>query len=286
MAVLMRALALLPLGLLYRFGDALFAIAFYLVRWRVPLARANLTVAFPDRSQAERDAIMRQSYRNLAQTMMEAIWGFRATAGEFRSRVRFENPEPVDKFKAERRSLVLMTGHVCNWEWLLSASAIHFDFPVDAIYRPIHIASVDRYVREARGRFNGNPIAIDALLYEVMRRAGQPRAYAMLADQTPKKRMAKHWTTFFGRDTPFVLGVEKIARFLDAPVLYVEMMRDARPGHYAVRFHVLAEPPYDEDAGALIVEGYARALEATIRAHPADWLWSEKIWRYPKPPPG
>ena len=49
---------------------------------------------------------------------------------------------------------------------------------------------------------------------------------------------------------------------------------------YTVRFHVLGEPPYDDDSGPLIAERYARALEATIRAHPADWLWIHNKWKY------
>jgi KDO2-lipid IV(A) lauroyltransferase len=65
-------------------------------------------------------------------------------------------------------------------------------------------------------------------------------------------------------------------------VLYVEMTR-VRPGFYSVRFHVLAEPPYDDDSGPMIAERYARSLEATIRAHPADWLWLHNKWKYPRP---
>lgn len=282
----MRFLALLPLPVLRHLGDGLYFLTYYVARWRLPLARRNLATAFPERSPAEREAILKRSYRHLAHTVMEAAWGFRADADEFRRRVRFENPEPVEAYKAAGTSLVLMTAHVCNWEWLLSASGIHFDFPIDAIYRRIRVEGVDRYMRDARSRFGGNPIPIDSLLYEVMRRAGQPRAYAMLADQSPKKNMPKHWTTFFGKPTAFYLGAEKIARFLDAPVLYVEMKRGEAPGYYSVRFHVLAEPPYEDDAGPLIAEAYARALERTIRAHPDDWLWSENKWRLAPPDAG
>jgi KDO2-lipid IV(A) lauroyltransferase len=109
----------------------------------------------------------------------------------------------------------------------------------------------------------------------------------MVADQTPPKPMDKHWTRFLNQDTAFYVGAEKIARFLDAAVVYVAMRR-LRRGHYAVRLHVLAEPPYDghedegEAGGGWIVEAYARKLEAEIRASPADWLWIENKWKYPR----
>ncbi len=279
MGFLFRALALLPLPALHWLGDSLHFVVFYVARWRVALARRNLEGAFPEKSPAEREAILRDSYRNLSRTLMEAIWGYRASGDALIARVAFENPEVIEEYKAAGATLVLLTAHTCNWEWLLLASGVRFEFPIDAVYKPLRLTGVDAYVREARSRFGGNPIPFKSFLFELMRRAHEPRAYAMVADQTPMKKMPKYWTRFLGRDTAFYLGPEKIARYLDAPVLYVEMTR-VRAGCYSVRFHRLAEPPYDEDSGPMIAERYARGLEATVRAHPADWLWIHNKWKY------
>jgi len=279
MGLLFRLLAMFPLPVLYRLGDALYVAVFHVARWRVALARRNLEGAFPEKTPIEREAILRDSYRNLSRTLMEAIWGYRASGEALLERIAFENPEVVEEYKAAGATLVLLTAHTCNWEWLLLASGVRFEFPIDAVYKPLRLTGVDEYVRQARSRFGGNPIAFKSFLFELMRRAHEPRAYAMVADQTPMKKMPKYWTRFLNRDTAFYLGPEKIARYLDAPVLYVEMTR-VRLGYYAVHFHVLSEPPYDEDAGAMIAERYARGLEATVRAHPADWLWIHNKWKY------
>ena len=281
-SLLFRALALLPLPVLHALGRGLHVLAFHVFRWRVKLARENLAGAFPEKSHAEREVILRASYLNLARTLMEAIWGFRASGEALMRRVHFENPERIEDYKARRVSVLLLTAHTCNWEWLLLAAGARFDFPIDAVYKPLRLTGVDQYVREARSRFGGNPIPFRSFLFELMRRAHEHRAYAMVADQTPLAKMPKYWTTFLHRDTAFYLGPERIARYLDAPVLYVEMRRK-RLGYYVAHLHVLAEPPFDEDedvAGALIAERYARALEATIRAHPADWLWIHNKWKY------
>jgi len=279
MGFLFRALAMLPLPVLHRLGDGLHFVVFYVVRWRVALARRNLEGAFPEMSPSERETILRNSYRNLSRTLMEAIWGYRASGEALLARIAFENPEVIEDYKAAGITLVLLTAHTCNWEWLLLASGVRFDFPIDAVYKPLRLTGVDAYVREARSRFGGNPIPFRSFLFELMRRPPEPRAYAMVADQTPTKKMPKYWTHFLHRDTAFYLGPEKIARYLDAPVLYVEMTR-IRVGYYSVRFHLLAEPPYDEDSGPMIAERYARGLEATVRAHPADWLWIHNKWKY------
>jgi lauroyl/myristoyl acyltransferase len=31
------------------------------------------------------------------------------------------------------------------------------------------------------------------------------------------------------------------------------------------------------------MEGFARHLEAAVNAVPADWLWLQKRWKYPRP---
>jgi KDO2-lipid IV(A) lauroyltransferase len=283
MAFLFRALGLLPLPVLYLLADGLYFLAFHLVRWKVPRARDNVAAAFPEKSPAEREAIVRQSYRNLARTLMEGIWGYRASGEALMARVAFANPAIIEEYKARRLSVVLLTAHVCNWEWLLLAAGARFGIPIDAVYKTLPSASLDAYLRAARSRFGGNPIPFENFVFELLRRAGEPRAYGMVADQTPDARMPKYWTTFLNRDTAFFLGPERIARYLEAPVLYVEMTR-VRTGYYSARLHVLTEPPYgDEDAGPIIAEGYARALEATIRAHPADWLWPHNKWKYGRP---
>lgn len=282
MAWLLRILAAFPLPVLHFLGWWLYLLAFYVVRWRVPLARANLDAAFPEKSVAERRRILRDCYRNLAAALMEAIWGYGATGEALKRRVRIVNPEVVDQCRAQHRSVILLAGHLCNWEWLLLAAGAHLSIPIEVVYKPLRLADVDAYVRDARRRFGANPIPHKSFLYEMMRSADEPRAYALLADQTPLKRTPKHWLRFLNRDTAFFLGPERIARFLDANVVYVSMWR-VRRGYYEVHLEVIAEPPYGDDAGPEIASSYARHLEASIRAAPADWLWIHNKWKYPKP---
>jgi KDO2-lipid IV(A) lauroyltransferase len=276
------ALARLPLPLLYTLGFVAYVITFHMLRWRRDLASRNLAAAFPEKSQAERDAIMRRNYRNLGETLAETFWGFGASAEQMTGRVVFENGEVIDRYVAQRCSVLLLTAHMCNWEWLLPAGGAHFGFPIDTVYKPLRVQALDEFVRESRSRFGGKPIPMKSFLFELMRRAGQVHAYAMVADQTPQRKSDKHWTRFLNQDTAFFVGADKITRFLEAPVIYVAMRR-VRRGHYRVHFHVLTEPPYEADRELPVMELYARKLEEEIRAQPADWLWIHNKWKYPRP---
>ncbi|MEO8347234.1 MAG: hypothetical protein ABI607_16225, partial [Betaproteobacteria bacterium] len=78
MQFLLRSLTRLPLPVLYELSRALFRVAYYVVHWRRPLAATNLRNAFPEKSEAERAAILKQSYRNLADLIVETLYGFGA----------------------------------------------------------------------------------------------------------------------------------------------------------------------------------------------------------------
>jgi KDO2-lipid IV(A) lauroyltransferase len=290
MVFLLRSLGRLPLTTLYGLAWFIYFVTFHLLRWRRDLAARNIARSFPEKSPEERTAILEQSYRNMSEVFVELLWGWRASAEDLKARMVIDNPELVARFVAERRSVVLLTAHVCNWEWLLPGGGAHFGIPIDAVYKPIRVPSLDAYMREARSRFGGMPIPIKSFAFELLRRAGQPRAYGLVADQTPLKNMEKHWTRFLHQDTAFFVGAETIAQFLEAPVVYVAMRRLKR-GRYAVHLHVLAEPPYElaesgPEGQSWIVEAYARTLEEEIRKSPADWLWVHNKWKYPKPAGG
>jgi Kdo2-lipid IVA lauroyltransferase/acyltransferase len=282
---LLKALTRTPLPVLYAWGWLLHVIVFHVVRWRRDQVASDIARAFPDKSPAERARILRQSYRNIADVVMESIWGFGASAEKLAQRVTFENTALVDDAVAARQSVVLLTPHFCNWEWLLPAGGARFGLPIDAVYQKQRIEVLDQFLLDARSRFGGKPIVREDFVYELMHRAGTPRGYALIADQTPPRDDKKHWSRFLNRDTAFFIGAEKVARFLDSPVLYVAMRRVGR-GRYSVRLLPLAMPPFDAEAAGdvtPIMESFARKLEAAIRESPADWLWLQKRWKYPKP---
>lgn len=271
-----------PPRVLDAFGYVAYFVVFRVLRWRRRLAATNLANAFPERSPAERELILRQSYRNLGSTLAEALWGFSASPAALTARVRFVNPELITEFTARGQSVVLLAAHFCNWEWLLLAAVEVLKVPIDVVYKPQRVPSMDTFLHTARSRFGGNPIPHRSFMFEVMKRRTEVRAYALVADQTPKHNEEKHWTHFLNQDTAFYVGADKIARILKAPVIYVAMRREGI-GRYSVELKLLAEPPYARDSGPEIVEHFARNLEAEIRRSPPDWLWLNRKWKYRKP---
>lgn len=283
-ALFFRFLALFPLPALYPWGWCVYVIGFHILRWRRDQVEHDIAVSLPTLSRAERAAVVRQSYRRVGDLLMEMIWGFGASGRALTRRVTFENSEVVERYEAEGKSVVLLTPHYCNWEWLYLAGGARFGLPIDTVYQPHRLKSLDRYLVASRSRFGGRPIPRKEFVYELLKSAaGVPRGYSLIADQMPKRHERKYWTRFLGRDTAFYIGADQIARYLDAPVVYVAMRR-VRRGYYSVRFDVLAEPPYDTVGHEEIMERFARRTEQACLESPADFLWLQKRWKYPRLP--
>ena len=277
----LKFLSRLPLNVLYLLTDGLYIFVYHIWRFRRELSLSNLRNSFPDRPPAELEAIARLAYRNACNLIAEVLKGASMGEQELRQRVRILNVEALQQFTTAGQSVVLLASHHCNWEWLLLASCDEFGLGVDAVYKPSRVAAVDHFMLKMRSRFGGNPIPDKNFLREILKRRGSPRVFALVADQTPPRQDEKHWTRFLNQDTAFFVGAERIARITRSPVFFVGMRRISR-GYYEARLRLLAQPPYGAE-NSDIIERYARAAEAHIAQHPADWLWMYRKWKYKKP---
>lgn len=282
MRILLKALTRVPLPVLYAVGWFAYFVAFHVMSWRRNQVERDLANSFPDRTPAERAAILKQSYRNSADMLAETIWGFGAAPEALLPHVVFENPEMVERCVAAGQSVMLLAGHYCNWEWGMLAGAVRFRLPISAVYQQHRLRSVDAFLRDARARFGVKLIPREEFVFELMANGAVPRGYALIADQTPRRQDHAYWTRFLNQDTAFYAGADRVAKYLEASVLYGSMRR-LRRGVYSVRLEVLAEPPYETERTDVIMERFARRLEKSVVEAPADWLWIQKRWKYAKP---
>ena len=274
--MLLTGLARLPLTLLYGLAPLLYFIAYSIVRYRRDVVRKNLQNSFPEKSATAITALEKQFYRQLIDVILEAIKASTMTEAQFRQRVRFVNADIFDEHVNNKQSIVLLAAHHCNWEWLLPACNITLPFAVDAVYKPLHQKAVDEFMLQSRSRFGAKPVPHKSAVMDIMQRRNEMRAFAMVADQSPKRSEEKHWMQFLHQETSFQMGMAKIPQMTKYPVYFAAMRRE-RKGYYSVQFVLLAEPPYAK-GDMCIIERYAQALEESIAAQPEAWLWSNDKW--------
>jgi Kdo2-lipid IVA lauroyltransferase/acyltransferase len=278
---MIKILSRIPMPALYAFAGFLYFLAYYVARHRQRVISEQLATVFPDLSAAERRRIHKQFLRNFCDVLVEVLKSVSMTENDMRARVRILNLEAAEEYLGAGQSVMFVTSHLCNWEWLLHGVTVQLGHPVDAAYKPLHDQWAERLMLGIRSRFGARLIPAKELLADFLRRRGIVRGLAMNADQAPVSTDQRYWTKFLGQDTAFYIGAEQIARATRLPIIYL-VMRRVRRGHYEVELQRLWDGRERTEPNQ-VTERYARACESDVLKNPADWLWSYRRWRLKKP---
>lgn len=271
------SLSRLPLAVLYAITDALYFIVYRGFGATRKLTETNLRNSFPEKSAREIRQLGNRATRNLLSVGGEIIKGLTINEDELRRRLIVKNSESVNNYLDQGQSVILITAHHCNWEWILFAAGMNIRAPVDALFEPLNHPSVDRLFLALRTRFGANMVTAMGGIKDLVKTDSPVRAIGIVGDQGPGPQERKYWTQFLNQDTAFFKSIQTIARLTQAPLFFANMKR-MRRGFYEVRLDEVATPPHGKDMAAL--ENYVRALEAHIKEYPADWMWAYRRWKY------
>jgi Kdo2-lipid IVA lauroyltransferase/acyltransferase len=271
----------LPWAVLYAFSAFIYFLAYYVVRHRQHVIREQLEKVYPTASLAERAVIHKQFLKNFCDVLIEVLKSVSMRPEDMQRRMRVTNVEAARKYLDAGQSIMFMTSHLGNWEWLLHGVTLQVGYPVDAAYKPLHDAWAERLMLNVRSRFGARLVPAKELLADFLKRRGVVRAIGMNADQAPVSTDQRYWTQFLGQDTAFYIGAEQIARAMRLPILYARIQR-VRRSYYEVELLPLWDGR-EVLAPNEITERYARACESAVLRSPADWLWSYRRWRLKKP---
>ncbi len=272
--------ALLPMRVLFLFSDLLYPLVYHVVGYRKKVVRRNLVNSFPEKSEAEIVAIEKKFYRHFCDFLVESIKQAHISKEEIMMRTELKNPEFLDKWKENGRSIILMTGHYANWEWFASLNYRIAPLRLAGIYRQLKNAELERFFLNIRKSYGAIPIEKEKTLRELirLRKEKVQIMVGFVSDQTPSVHNIHYWSTFLNQETAMFSGAERIAKMVDFDVVYMEVERVAR-GKYVAEFKLITENP-KETAEFEITEKYTRMMEETIVKAPQYWLWTHKRWKH------
>lgn len=277
----MWLIAILSFRMLYVLSDFLRFWLYHVVGYRKKVVRKNLRNSFPEKTVEELKAIERKFYRYLCDYMLEDMKLLRMSKEELYHRMSYYNKEQYLEMIEKHGGIVVMIPHYANYEWLIGMGAIMQpgDVPMQ-VYKPLKNASLDKLFKHLRSRFGGYNVPKHSTAREIikLKRENKKVVVALITDQSPNMSEAHYWTTFLNQDTVFMDGAERIAKMMNYPVFYSELIKERR-GYCKVEFDLVAESPKELPDGA-ITEIFARRLEQTIQREPAYWLWSHKRWKH------
>lgn len=248
------------------------------------IARENIAAAFPDRTQAERDAILTEAWDNLGRVAceyvhMDRIWDFDIDhPGRGRITATPETVALYNRLRDDGKPAIVFSAHLANWELPAIAAAKHgIDSAV--LYRTPNSPAVAKAILELRRDSMGQLVAAGmSAPFKLAKALERGQHIGMLVDQRFGRGPR---VEFLGRPAHANPLLAQLARRFDCPVHGARAIRlpDGR-----FRLDLTEEIALPRDAeGQIDVEAATQAMNDVIagwiREHPGQWLWMHRRWR-------
>jgi len=240
----------------------------------------NLRLAFPGKSAAERQQILRKLYRNLGWLLAEFCQMPRYTPETTRSFIRYEGLEHYLAARDEGKGVLILTGHLGAWE-LSSFYHSLMGYPMSIVIRRLDNPMVDNLVNDIRCLHGNQVLHKDDFargLLASMRR-GETVGILMDTNMTPPQGS---FVDFFGKSACTGTGLARIAMKTGARVLPGFLLWEEATQQYVLRFGAPLDVATSGDVEADVIANtalFTRVIEDYIRQYPDQWLWVHRRWK-------
>jgi KDO2-lipid IV(A) lauroyltransferase len=278
--LIVNVLKVLPRGLARSVGAGVAWAAYHALGRLRKVGLKNLALAFPEKSDAEREGILRKVYRNLGWQLAEFCHMPRYTAEEASQHIRYEGLENYLKARDKGNGVLVLTGHLGAWE-LSSFYHSLMGYPMGMVIRRLDNPLVDAYVNHVRCLHGNRVIHKDDFARGLIAsmRAGETVGILMDTNMTPPQGV---FVPFFGVLACTASGMARVAQKTGAAVVPGFLLWDEREGRYVLRFGEEIETVETGNAEEDSVTNTARftaVLEQYIREYPQQWLWMHRRWK-------
>lgn len=284
---LLSGLGVLPRPAAIALGISLGRIVYWLPGRLRRTGERNLTLAFPEKSEAERRRLLRGCFESLGRLLGEFSQLGKATPEKLRNLIEYDQVALAHLREAEknRRGVIFLTGHVGSWE-LLSFGWSALEYPISFLVRPIDNPLIEQMIEGVRTRFGNRAIDKKSAARQALRVLREGGTLGILSDLNTQPHEGV-FVPFFGKLACTTAGIATLALKTDALVIPTCAVWNNERQRYF--FH--GDPPVElvrtgdhrKDV-ELNTARFAAAMERMVRLYPDQWLWIHKRWK--TRPPG
>lgn len=249
---------------------------------RQKLALKNTALAFPEKSEAEREQIVAQMWSNMSRLGAEYIFldhisKYDAAQPE-NGNIDVIGAEIFADLRNNPRPFIVFTMHSGNFE-LLPIISQKYGLSVSALFRPPNNPYIAKKIFSARGAHVDDLVPSTAgAAWALARKLDQGGGVGMLVDQKFDKRGAD--TTFFGHKVRTNPLLAKLARQYDCDVFPARCIRLPN-GRFRLELEPAIDVPKNND-GIVDINATCQLLndkvESWVREYPGQWQWFHDRW--------
>ncbi len=256
-----------------------------LVAWVLGLRRrvvmANLRLAFPEKSEAERRAVARATFRNLGRMAPEFLLSSKLSQEELARIFVYEGWERYEAARARGKGVIACTAHFGNFELLAAVHNLK-GFPITMITRRMGRWSVNDAWRGARARAGVQELVVrkGETLQAATRALKEGRVLGYVIDQNQPRHRAI-FPTFFGVPAATSPTPAYLAMRTGAAVIFIVAI-PLGDGRHRVVIEGPVEVPRTGDRAhdALsFMQDLNDRLERYVREYPDRWYWLHRRWK-------
>ena len=272
-------LSKLPMRILYIKSDIFYLVLYYVIGYRKKVVFNNLKLSFPDKTDKELRKISKDFFRHFTDLFVETVKSVSISKKEILKRYKYTNPELVNKYVKEGRSIALTGAHQANWEWS-SSSPLVLNCNINGAYSHLRNKYFDKLVKETRERFGiicyESSKTVKAIHTDFSK--NKTGAYILLSDQSPQFHKTTYWKTFFGINVPIYTGAEALSKRYNLVVINCATKKIKR-GYYETEFQLITDNPKNNNKFE-ITDKYIQLTEECVKKQPQYYLWSHKRFKH------
>jgi len=244
----------------------------------------NLAIAFPEKTNEEREAIALAHWENLGRIMVETMRIDRFLKEP--ERIEIVSQNIFSRYKDKLGAAVGVSLHMGNWELAILPFTWAGATPA-AVYRSVTNPYVDAYLRYQRkdlypdglfGRGNvgdhGDDQRTARAIMDFVRRGGRLGLVCDLYDRSGIP------VPFFGKDAKTQAIAAMIARRVGARIWLSRVKRIGKESRFEIELKELRVPRTANQAEDIrwTMTHMQEQFEAWIREAPEQWMWSNRRW--------
>jgi Kdo2-lipid IVA lauroyltransferase/acyltransferase len=274
---LLWLLHFLPLPVLARLGQGLGWLLYKTARSRRHVGATNLRLCFPQKTAAEREALLREHFGWLGRSLLERGMLWHASFGRLKRLIHVEGDIGLAE-RSATQSVMWLVPHFVGLELAgVAVQLFQTRMGVD-IYQTQSDPFWDRVLTERRLRFGrGEAYPRGASIRPVIKRIKEGWAFFNMPDMDFGARDAV-FVPFFGVPAATLTAPSRLAKSLG--MLVQPVVVDMLPGGkgYRVRFLPALDgfPTDDPERDTLWMNGF---VESLVLQNPAQYLWVHKRFK-------
>lgn len=245
----------------------------------------NLELAFPEKTEPERERILRSVYRNLGHLLAEFCQMVHYTPEQASRFIRYEGLENYLEARERGKGVLVLTGHLGAWE-LSSFYHALMGYPMGMVIRRLDNPLVDEFVNRIRCLHGNRVVHKDDFARGLIgsMRSGETVGILMDTNMTPPQGV---FVPFFGVLACTASGMARIALKTGAAVLPGFLLWEEREQKYVLRFGEVLDLIHTADSEVDAIANtalFTSIIEQYVRKYPEQWLWMHRRWK--TRPPG